>query len=57
MKLKVQEMRDKQKQKNLEGFGSVIIDEDPQKNLEGFGSIIFDEDPQVVIADKRRESM
>ena len=30
MKMKVQEMKDKQKQKNLEGFGSVIIDEDPQ---------------------------
>ena len=33
MKLKVQEMKDKQKKKNLEGFGSVIIDEDPQDDI------------------------
>ena len=65
MKLKVEEMKQKQKQKNLEGFGSVIIDEDPQdvNQLDPLLDNIPTNDVDTVckidlpITDKRRESM
>ena len=73
MKLKVEEMKQKQKQKNLEGFGSVIIDEDPQDvnqldpPVDYMCQSLLDNVPtsdvdtvwkiDLPITDKRRESM